>query len=106
MPLSLSRMGRTGLRYHDRKGPARSWPLQRRSLRVRLGSRQPSTPSHDGAPLRVVYPVALLPAPAGCAARRNFDAAAEEQAIRHVIGEMETAWNRGDFPGYMQGFKN
>src|SRR5687768_6591032 len=56
--------------------------------------------------MRVVYPVALLLATAGCADRRNFDAAAEEQAIRHVIGEMETAWNRGDFRGYMQGFKN
>src|SRR5688572_5089725 len=34
------------------------------------------------------------------------DAAAEEAAIRRVIAEMEAAWNRGDFRGYMQGFKN
>jgi ketosteroid isomerase-like protein len=34
------------------------------------------------------------------------DAAAERKAILHVIGDMEAAWNRGDFRGYMQGFKN
>jgi uncharacterized protein (TIGR02246 family) len=35
-----------------------------------------------------------------------FNAAAEERAIRQVIADMETAWNRGDFAGYMRGFKN
>ena len=35
-----------------------------------------------------------------------FDAAAEEAAIRQVIADMEQAWNRGDFAGYMAGFKN
>ena len=31
---------------------------------------------------------------------------AEERAIRQVIADMEAAWNRGDFRGYMAGFKN
>src|SRR4051812_8880013 len=30
---------------------------------------------------------------------------ADEAAIRHVIADMEAAWNRGDFRGYMAGFK-
>lgn len=30
----------------------------------------------------------------------------EEAAIRRVIAEMQSAWNRGDFRGYMQGFAN
>ena len=30
----------------------------------------------------------------------------EEAAIRHVVADMEAAWNRGDFRGYMAGFKN
>ena len=34
------------------------------------------------------------------------DAAAEKQAILQVIANMEAAWNRGDFRGYMAGFKN
>jgi uncharacterized protein (TIGR02246 family) len=29
---------------------------------------------------------------------------AEEAAIREVIARMESAWNRGDFRGYMDGF--
>jgi ketosteroid isomerase-like protein len=53
-------------------------------------------------------PVAA-PAPASrpdsppCAA---FDAGAEKAAILKVITDMQAAWNRGDFRGYMQGFKN
>ena len=31
--------------------------------------------------------------------------ARERAAILAVIGRMETAWNRGDFAGYMAGFK-
>jgi hypothetical protein len=31
---------------------------------------------------------------------------AEKAAILKVISNMETAWNHGDFRGYMQGFKN
>jgi len=30
----------------------------------------------------------------------------EKAAILKVIVDMQAAWNRGDFPGYMQGFKN
>ncbi|MEA3047192.1 MAG: hypothetical protein QOJ53_1524 [Sphingomonadales bacterium] len=42
---------------------------------------------------------------AGCARAPAYDQAAEEQAIRQVIANMEAAWNRGDFRGYMAGFK-
>lgn len=31
---------------------------------------------------------------------------AEKTAILKVISDMQAAWNRGDFRGYMQGFKN
>ena len=31
---------------------------------------------------------------------------AEKKAILHVISSMQDAWNRGDFRGYMEGFKN
>lgn len=34
------------------------------------------------------------------------DRAADERAIRQVIADMERAWNRGDFQGYMAGFQN
>jgi ketosteroid isomerase-like protein len=30
----------------------------------------------------------------------------ERAAILRVVGRMEAAWNRGDFRGYMEGFKN
>jgi uncharacterized protein (TIGR02246 family) len=43
---------------------------------------------------------------AACAPAPAVDDAAEERAIRQVIAEMETAWNRGDFPAYMRGFEN
>ena len=43
---------------------------------------------------------------AACTAEPAFDPAAEERAIRQVIAGMEAAWNRGDFRGYMAGFKN
>ncbi len=33
------------------------------------------------------------------------DAEADEAAIRAVVAGMESAWNRGDFAGYMAGFK-
>lgn len=46
---------------------------------------------------------ALAQAPASDPA---FDPAAEEAAIRKVIADMEAAWNRGDFRGYMGGFLN
>ena len=31
---------------------------------------------------------------------------ADRTAILHTIQRMEAAWNRGDFRGYMAGFKN
>jgi uncharacterized protein (TIGR02246 family) len=43
---------------------------------------------------------------AACSRAPAYDPAAEEAAIRQVIAGMEAAWNRGDFRGYMQGFKN
>jgi uncharacterized protein (TIGR02246 family) len=43
---------------------------------------------------------------AACGRAPAYDPAAEEASIRHVIADMETAWNRGDFRGYMAGFKN
>lgn len=30
----------------------------------------------------------------------------DRAAIQSVVGQMEDAWNRGDFRGYMAGFKN
>ena len=43
---------------------------------------------------------------AACARAPAYDRAADEAAIRQVIADMEAAWNRGDFRGYMAGFKN
>ncbi len=34
------------------------------------------------------------------------DETADKAAIRKVIADMEAAWNRGDFRGYMAGFQN
>lgn len=45
-------------------------------------------------------------AAASCDRLPASDPAAEEAAIRQVIANMESAWNRGDFRGYMAGFKN
>ena len=42
---------------------------------------------------------------AACARTPASDSAADERAIRRVIANMEAAWNRGDFRGYMAGFK-
>lgn len=39
-------------------------------------------------------------------AEQPVDADAEKAAILRVITSMQAAWNRGDFRGYMQGFKN
>jgi ketosteroid isomerase-like protein len=44
--------------------------------------------------------LALLASPAMASAK------SERTAILNVIGRMEAAWNRGDFGGYMAGFKN
>ncbi len=42
----------------------------------------------------------------GCATVPRVDEEAEKAAIRAVVARMESAWNRGDFRGYMEGFKN
>jgi uncharacterized protein (TIGR02246 family) len=52
------------------------------------------------------YLLALVLATAACAKPPDFDPAREEYAIRQLIAGMEAAWNRGDFEGYMAGFKN
>ena len=49
----------------------------------------------------------VLAAPAPGGARVHADrVASEPAAIRQVIADMEAAWNRGDFRGYMAGFLN
>ena len=55
---------------------------------------------------RVFWLFALLLATTACGRSSSFDAAAEEAQIRRVIADMEAAWNRGDFRGYMEGFAN
>lgn len=37
---------------------------------------------------------------------QTASAEVDKQAILTVIANMETAWNQGDFKGYMAGFKN
>ena len=56
--------------------------------------------------MRIFWLFALLLATTSCGRSSSFDAAAEESQIRRVITDMEAAWNRGDFRGYMAGFKN
>jgi uncharacterized protein (TIGR02246 family) len=53
------------------------------------------------------YMLAVLVATASCATAETpaTNAEAEQAAIRGVIADMEAAWNRGDFRGYMAGFK-
>ena len=47
-----------------------------------------------------------LASPAAAATCPPVNEAAETAAIRKVIADMEGAWNRGDFRGYMAGFLN
>ena len=62
--------------------------------------------------MRLAMPILLASSLALAACGRapergpEIDAAAEQAAIRRVIADMEAAWNRGDFRGYMEGFKN
>jgi len=52
--------------------------------------------------LAIVFNLAFIPM-----ARAQTPApGADTQAILTVIADMETAWNKGDFKGYMAGFKN
>jgi ketosteroid isomerase-like protein len=44
--------------------------------------------------------------PCGPGARAHETAEADKKQILNVISRMQEAWNRGDFRGYMQGFKN
>lgn len=46
------------------------------------------------------------PASAQTADASVFDEAGERAAIFTVISDMQAAWNRGDYRGYMQGFRN
>ena len=46
------------------------------------------------------------PEPCRPAAPAQEAAEAEKKQILNVIDQMQEAWNRGDFRGYMQGFKN
>lgn len=43
---------------------------------------------------------------AACSRAPADEPRADEAAIRHVVADMEAAWNRGDFRGYMAAFKN
>jgi uncharacterized protein (TIGR02246 family) len=56
--------------------------------------------------MRFFWLLVLLLAATACGRSSSFDPAAEEAQIRRVIADMEAAWNRGDFRGYMAGFKN
>jgi uncharacterized protein (TIGR02246 family) len=49
--------------------------------------------------------LAFLAAPASGRTAHAPGSAAEKRAILQVIARMEAAWNRGDFRGYMAGFK-
>jgi uncharacterized protein (TIGR02246 family) len=51
-----------------------------------------------------LLPVLLLLA-ACCGPASPTDPEADRAAIRAVVADMETAWNKGDFAGYMAGFK-
>ena len=66
--------------------------------------------SHHSS-LRTSIVVVLVALVAACKPQAHcesaaIDAEAEKQAILAVIGRMETAWNNGDFRGYMAGFAN
>lgn len=51
-------------------------------------------------PVLACLAAALLSAPA------HANPKTERAAILNVVAHMEAAWNRGDFRGYMAGFKN
>jgi ketosteroid isomerase-like protein len=51
-------------------------------------------------PLAPWIALALLASPVDASPK------ADRAAILNVVGRMEAAWNRGDFRGYMAGFKN
>lgn len=55
--------------------------------------------------LPIVPALLLLAAAAPCPAPTNARAEADKAAIRRVVADMEAAWNRGDFRGYMAAFR-
>jgi len=56
---------------------------------------------------RAVAVALALAASAGSASAATIsNEEAEKAAILKVIADMEAAWNRGDFEGYMAGFQN
>ncbi len=61
--------------------------------------------SHFPAIRRTLLALALF-ASAGAAMAQMPARADDDAAIRRVIADMEVAWNRGDFRGYMAGFLN
>lgn len=56
--------------------------------------------------IRTALSLALLLSPPVLAAEALPNAQIEKAAIRQLIHDMAAAWNRGDFRGYMAGFKN
>jgi uncharacterized protein (TIGR02246 family) len=50
--------------------------------------------------------LAAVLALAACCGQPALDEEAEKRAIVRVVANMEAAWNRGDFRGYMAGFEN
>ena len=55
---------------------------------------------------KMILLIALLALPLSTAPAKPLDSPREDAAIRRVIADMQAAWNRGDFRGYMAGFKN
>lgn len=48
----------------------------------------------------------VLAAITPASARQRIDETKERAAILAVVADMQAAWNRGDYRGYMKGFKN
>ena len=55
--------------------------------------------------MRALLLLLLLAAACSKAPAADPGPEAEKQAIREVVARMETAWNRGDFAGYMAAFR-
>jgi uncharacterized protein (TIGR02246 family) len=64
------------------------------------------------SPIRIAAAILALALNVACTPQAEYstvtavDQDTEKQAILAVIGQMEQAWNRGDFRGYMEGFAN
>src|SRR5947209_16959756 len=56
--------------------------------------------------MRNLFLALLFSLAACCRTAPAPDVPAERKAIVQVVADMEAAWNRGDFRGYMAGFKN